>query len=79
MTWYWSHQESRRWSLNAMYRAVGISKQAFHQYLGRRRSHHEEVLNLRKIIMQIREDHPTMCCRAMYYKINPLFNGQRPI
>lgn len=59
-----------------MYRAVGISKQAFHQYLGRRRSHHEEVLNLRKIIMQIREDHPTMCCRAMYYKINPVFMGR---
>ena len=59
-----------------MYRSVGVSKQAFHQHLRRRRSHQEEVLNLREIIRQIREDHPTMCCRDMYFKINPVFMGR---
>lgn len=59
-----------------MYRSVGVSKQAFHQHLKRRRSHQEEVLNLREIIRQIRDDHPTMCCRDMYFKINPVFMGR---
>jgi transposase InsO family protein len=76
MTWYWEHKEARSWSLNAMYRCVGVSKQSFHQYLNRRRSHQEEVLNLREIIRQIREDHPTMCCRDMYFKINPVYMGR---
>lgn len=59
-----------------MYRSIGISKQAFHQGLKRRRSSQEEVLYLREIIRQIRDDHPTMCCRDMYFKINPVFIGR---
>lgn len=76
MTWYREHKEARSWSLNAMYRSIGVSKQAFHQQLKRRRSYQEEVLYLREIIRQIREDHPTMCCRDMYFKINPVYMGR---
>lgn len=32
---------------------------------------HEEQAFITKVIEQIREDHPTMSCRAMYYKIRP--------
>ena len=32
--------------------------------------------NLIKIIIQVRQDHPRMCCRHMYYKINPLYIGR---
>jgi transposase InsO family protein len=76
MTWFWGHKEARSWSLNAMYRCVGVSKQAFHQHLKRHRSYQEEVLNLREIIRQIRDDHPTLGCRDLYFKINPVFMGR---
>jgi len=59
-----------------LYRSVGISKQAVHKYLDRmaiKKSNDEQLL---MIIYKIREDHPTMCCRDMYYKINPGFIGR---
>ena len=59
-----------------MYRSVGITKQGFHKQLRRHQNYHEEVVNMLEIIRQIRVDHPTMCCRDMYYKINPMFVGR---
>jgi transposase InsO family protein len=59
-----------------MYTAIGYSKQAIHQYIGRSNRYKEEVFHLIELIRQIRGDHPTMCCRAMYYKINPSYIGR---
>ena len=59
-----------------MYRAIGITKQGFHKCLSRRRRYADEASQILEIIRQIRVDHPTMCCRAMYYKINPMFMGR---
>jgi putative transposase len=42
-----------------------------HQLLERSMLHHEQARYLSAIISQIRSDHPTLSCRAMYYKINP--------
>ena len=42
-----------------------------HQLLDRRMKTQEENSYLIEIIRQIRADHPTMSCRAMYYKIRP--------
>lgn len=57
--------------MNFFYQSIGISKQAFHQQLSRS----VEVLacreNLLPIIYQLRDDHPTMSSRAMYYKLQP--------
>ncbi len=39
--------------------------------LDRRMQHIEKEAFLSRIIMDIREDHPTLSCRAMYYKIRP--------
>jgi transposase InsO family protein len=36
----------------------------------------DEQANLLQIIRDIRIDHPTMCCRYMYYKINPVHIGR---
>ena len=52
------------------------SKQAIHQMLERRMLFHEESNYLLKIVGQIRSDHPTLSCRAMYYKIKPEFIGR---
>jgi len=59
-----------------MYKAVGYSKQAIHQYIGRSNTYKEEVYHIVELIRQIRKDHPTMCCRSMYYKINPSYIGR---
>ena len=71
MIWYWEHREILECSLNMFYRSLSISKQAVHQLLERRMSDNEQTGYLSNIIAQIRSDHPTLSCRAMYYKINP--------
>jgi len=57
--------------LNAIYRAVGISKQGVHKLLNTRLLKRELEANLSLVISQIRKDHPTMSLRAMYHKIGP--------
>lgn len=59
------------YSLNKLYLAIGYSKQGLHQHLDRQLSMHSLYENLYKIVVQIRKDHPTLSCRAMYYKIQP--------
>jgi putative transposase len=36
----------------------------------------EEIIYLRPLIQDIRNDHPTLSCRAMYYMINPVTLGR---
>lgn len=55
--------------MNRLYSSIGITKQAFHQQLARTCIRNQERANLLPIIYQIREDHPTMGCRDMYYKL----------
>lgn len=58
-------------SLNKLYSAIGISKQGLHQHLNSQLSKHSMFENVYSIAIQIRVDHPTLSCRAMYYKIQP--------
>ena len=62
--------------MNRLYRIIGISKQAFHQKLDRFRLIKSEQGQLLLLIYQIREEHPTMGIRDMYYKLNPLRIGR---
>ncbi len=62
--------------MNRLYDCVGYSKQAIHQYINRSKRYKEEVHHIVELIRQIRKDHPTMCCRTMYYKINPSYVGR---
>lgn len=55
--------------MNSLYTSIGITKQAFHQQLNRNHLKEQERANLLPIINQIRQDHPTMGCRDMYYKL----------
>ena len=50
---------------------MGISKQGIHQMLERRMHSFEIEAYVLKLVGQIRADHPTMSCRAMYYKLKP--------
>lgn len=58
-------------SLNFFYESIGISKQSFHQHTDRylQESDLEEQILL--LVYQIRQDHPTMGLRDMYYKLQP--------
>lgn len=58
------------------YKSIGISKQAVHKHLNNDLERREERSYLLQIIYQIREDHPTMCVRDMYFKINPSTLGR---
>lgn len=62
--------------MNALFRATGISKQSFHQYHNRLLLRLQEEAYLCKVVELIREDHPTMGCRDMYYKIRPNSMGR---
>jgi len=63
-------------SLNRLYLILGISKQAFHQWVNREvleQSYHHQLLFL---VYEIRADHPTMRSRDMYYLFKPEFIGR---
>lgn len=62
--------------MNALYRSIGISKQAFHQKMDRVHAIRSEEEQLLLLIWQIREDHPTMGIRDMYYKLSPQNMGR---
>lgn len=62
--------------MNKMYKSVGISKQAFHQMMDRELTIRSEKQQLLMLIYQIREDHPTMGARDMYFKLRPQTLGR---
>jgi transposase InsO family protein len=76
MMYFWQNRQELSCSLNAFYKSMGTSKQNFHQRLRRSKRQQEEIFLLVDLIKQIRQDHPTMNSRAMYYKINPVFIGR---
>ena len=64
------------YSLNKLYRSIGLSKQAFHRRMDRylqERSTEEQILML---VYRVRQDHPTMGLRDMYFKITPTGLGR---
>lgn len=63
-------------TMNGLYKAVGISKQSFHQHLNREMSYMEEASQLKVLIVQIRGDHPSMSSRQMYRLLAPPHMGR---
>jgi transposase InsO family protein len=59
------------YSLNSLFKQVGLSRQGFHQMLHRQRRVGEQNAYLSVLIARIRDEHPTLSSRAMYYKIRP--------
>lgn len=62
--------------MNKLYKTIGISKQSFHQKEDRWLLLKSEEQQLLPLIYQIREEHPTMGLRDMYYKIQPQCMGR---
>jgi putative transposase len=62
--------------MSALYRVLGISKQAFHQGLDRELKRREEQFQLMQIIRDIRDNHPRLSCRSMYSMLKPQYMGR---
>lgn len=62
--------------MNQLYRSIGISKQSFHQQEDRYKASKSQDGQLLLLIYRIREEHPTMGVRDMYYKLSPLHIGR---
>jgi transposase InsO family protein len=62
--------------MNELYRAIGTSRQAFHQYLDKQMLILEEQQQLLPVISQIRADHPRLSARRMYEMIGPQSMGR---
>lgn len=62
--------------MNSFYCSINISKQAIHRLIDRRMQHNQECSLILNIVAKVRADHPTLSCRAMYYKINPISMGR---
>ena len=62
--------------MNALYQAVGKTRQSFHQYHNRLIVKFEEEENLRMLIPRIRKNHPQMGVRDLYFKIQPTSMGR---
>lgn len=74
--YFWIYRNEKSGSLNSMYKVVGITKQGFSKRRRRQSSYKEEVSHVKDIVLQVRKDHPTMSCRSIYYKMNPVFVGR---
>jgi len=62
--------------MNAIYRSLNISKQAFHQRLDHFLEVEEEKGQLKVIAREVRQDHPMMSAREMYRLIQPQLIGR---
>lgn len=57
--------------MNALYSIANISKQGFHQCLDRSLRQQEAEAQLLPVIQQIRQDHPKLSVRKMYWMVKP--------
>jgi putative transposase len=62
--------------MNVIYKALGMSKQSFHQRLNRQLILLEEMEQLLVLVKQIRLDHPRMSSRQIYRLIKPIHVGR---
>jgi len=62
--------------MSQLYQAIGRSKQGVHQWLNRELKRRDEQMQLIRVIEQIREDHPRLSCREIYFMIKPRYMGR---
>lgn len=62
--------------MNHLYRAIGITKQGFHKRLNRYLHFMDEAQQLRQLIGEIRQEHPELGARQLYFMIKPEWMGR---
>ena len=74
--YFWLNRDKKSGSLNNLYKVADITKQGFAKKRKSSKSYKEEERYVIDIVSQVRVDHPTMSCRSIYYKMNPVFIGR---
>jgi putative transposase len=62
--------------MNMLYNSLSIKKQSFHQMLKRREVQLDEAEQVLVLVKKIREDHPCMSVRDIYFKLNTQSMGR---
>ena len=62
--------------MNGLYKAIGMSKQSFHQRLNRQMILLDEMGQLLVLVQEIRADHPRMSSRNIYRMMKPVHIGR---
>jgi putative transposase len=62
--------------MTPLYKAAGLTKQAFHQYLDRKLEQRNECEQLLPLIAEIRNEYPALSAREMYRIIQPVKMGR---
>lgn len=57
--------------MNRLYEIAGVTKQAMHQHEARHSYIQMEAESILAVVNEIREEHPKMGCRKIYYLMNP--------
>jgi len=62
--------------MNQLYDVVSVKKQSFHQMIKRRETQLGQVEQVVMLVSRIREDHPCMGVREIYFKLRPQGMGR---
>lgn len=62
--------------MNQLYRAMGTSKQNIHQRKIRAFARKTEQVQLRRLVQEVRQDHPEMGAKSLYLKLRPSTMGR---
>lgn len=62
--------------MSHLYLAVSVKKQSFHQMLKRRETRQGQAGQVLMLVNSIRQDHPCMGVREIYFKLNPQGMGR---
>lgn len=71
LLWFWQHRKEHGRSMQQLYRAARISRQSFHEWLDGKMKKQEMYNQLLPLVKNIREEHPGMSSRVIYYMLNP--------
>lgn len=71
MTWFVENRKDFQYSMNRIYKALSISKQAVHQRLAAHERYVFELKTLEMLVTEIRQDHPRMALRIIHKKLQP--------
>ena len=70
------NRDDLTYSLNSLYRTIGISKQSVHQYSVRQQIFDDKVSVLISEVDMLRSEHPGCGVEKMYYTLKPNFIGR---
>ena len=74
--WFKNNKEKIGYSMNQLYKNIGISKQAIAQNEVRQNCFDVQLIQLMNEVEELRRDHPGCGLEKMYFSLNPSFLGR---